>query len=114
MPERRASIICLEEKSDILRTSQKNYLHGVLLEEKERIEREAPLAEEETIDFKAPVQHKYRSSKENSTIYSINMPVSLLSWFDRVCERDNVTFSTLVDEALTKRREAFLQEQKKP
>ena len=94
------------------RVSQKQYINELLLEKQESIERENPLTEgKKILDFKQPVRGKYRSFKENSTIYSISVPKDLTDYFDRVCERDHITFSTLVDNLLTEKREAFLKEQ---
>lgn len=94
------------------RVSQKQYINDLLKEKQAQIEKEHPLVTgKKIIDFKQPVRAKYRSNKENSTIYSISAPKSLLEYFDRVCERDNITFSTMMDEMISEQREAFLREQ---
>ncbi len=94
------------------RVSQKQYINDLLKEKQAQIEKEHPLVTgKKIIDFKQPVRAKYRSNKENRTIYSISAPKSLLEYFDRVCERDNITFSTMMDEMISEQREAFLREQ---
>ena len=90
------------------RISQKQYLLDLLKEKQAEIEKENPLRETKILDFKQPVQAKYRSNKANSTIYSISAPADLLEYYDRVCDRDHISFSTLVDDAITVKREAFL------